>query len=335
VAVPALSAFGVHRVNQALNSVDARAPGLARLLNLPASPLPRFALLLTPRGRAVFSRTADGSDDGTGNDQIASNVKTIGTVELFLAEREFRTAQAFRAFIHLHACASIDWLETRTLRLDLEFLERTASPEAAELLLERIADCPITPDHRYVLDQLADPKRFDWPQPLGDRWLGAAYRQYGDSERALEYLRRAKLSDTEFKSAMGGVAPLTDGTIRGRVLIKGAPGVGARMGLIRAAKWRQLAGYCRPFAWRNVVTSTYADASGAFEFKNIPEGEYVVILTWGELGRDRGRPAVINPPGVIAVDRFRPIATLGAFDIRFEEPARLRPSDDAPGTTAA
>lgn len=335
VTVPAVSAFGVHRVNRALASVDAGSSGLAKLLNLPASPLPRFALLLTPRGRAVFSRTMDGTDDGTGNDRIASNVKTIGAVELFLAEREFRTVQAFRAFIHLHDCASIDWLETRTLRLDLEFLERTASPVAAELLLERIADCPITPEHRYVLDQLSDPKRFVWPQPFGDRWLGAAYRQYGDSERALEYLRRAKVSDAEFKSAMGGVAPLADGTIRGNVLIKGVPGSGARMGLVRAAKWRQLAGDCRPFAWRNVVTSTYANSRGAFQFAHIPEGEYVIILTWGELGRDRGRPAVVNPPGVITIDRFRPVRTLKPFDIRFEEPARVRPSDEEPGTTSA
>jgi hypothetical protein len=335
VTVPALSAFGIHRINRTLTSLDVGSGGLAKLLNLPASPLPRFALILTPRGRAVFSRTLDGTDDGTGNDRIASNVKTIGAVELFLAERQFRTTQAFRAFIHLHDCASIDWLETRTLRLDLEFLERTASPVAAELLLERIADCPITPDHRYVLDQLSDPKRFVWPQPFGDRWLGAAYRQYGDADRALEHLRRAKVSDAEFKSAMGGVAPLTDGAISGKALLKGAPGVGARMGLVRAAKWRQLAGECRPFAWRNVVTSTYADEKGAFKFEHIPEGEYVIVLTWGSLGRDRGRPAVVNPPGVITVDRFRPVATLKPFDIRFEEPTRVRPSDDGPGSISA
>jgi len=335
VTVPALTALGVHRINRALVSVDARTAGLARVLNLPASPQPRFALVLTPRGRARFSRTLDGTDDGSGNDRIAANRKTIGAVEEFLHRRNFRSVHAFRSFVHLHDCASLDWLESRTLSLDLEFLERAPSPVAAELLLERIADAPITPEHRRVLDQLSDPKRFVWPQPFGDRWLGAAYRQFGDSDKALEYLRRAKLSDAEFRSAMGGVAPLTNGTIRGKMLVKGRPEASARMGLVRAAKWRQLAGDCRPYTWRTVMTSVYPKKDGTYEFTNIPEGDYVVIVTWGELGRDRGRPVVFDPPGVLSVDRFRPTLTVRPFDIRFEEPAQIRPSDEEPGTTSA
>lgn len=332
---PLLTFLGARRVEAALSAVDARRPGLGRQLALEPSPLPRLALLLSPRGRAVFSRTTDGTDDGTGNDAIGANERTIKAVEKFVRDRRYRTHHTFRSFVHLHDCASLDWLTTRTLQLDLEFLERAPSPVAAQLLIEKLGDCPITPENRKVLDRLADPNVFVWPQPFGDRWLGAAYRQYGDSEKALSFLRRANLTDDEFKSAMVGIAPLVDGTIRGTAMLKGKPAAGARIGIVRAMKWRSLAGTCRPFAWRSVAASTYADEKGVFEFRNIPEGSYVLILTWSTVGRDGGRPVAINPPGIIRLDGFRSTVTLEPFDIRFESPIRVRPSDDQPGTTSA
>jgi len=317
-----------------LGQLDSETVGLAKTLGLSASPLPRMAALLVPDGRVLYSRTTDGTDDGRGQDPIACNGSTVQAVERFVAARRYRSHQMFRAFIHLHDCAAIDWLISRSLELDLEFLERAPSPVAAEVLLAKLADCPTTPEHRRILDQVADPKRFAWSEPDRSRWLGAAYRHFGDSGKALEYLRAAKLSSQEFRSAMGGIEPLVAGTVRGTMQLVGKPADGARIGLVRAGKLRELVGICRPFAWRQVAASTYADKLGRYEFRNIPEGDYVLITTWSSIGRLQGRPVAVGHPGVIQINRFRPEVTLPPVDLRFEKPTRTRPIP-RDGTTTA
>lgn len=317
-----------------LARLDSETVGLAKTLGLKASPLPRMAAVLVPDGRVLYSQTSDGTDDGRGQDRIACNGSTVQAVERFVAARHYRSHQMFRAFIHLHDCAAIDWLATRALELDVEFLERAPSPVAAEVLLAKLADCPTSPEHRRILDRVADPRQFIWKEPERSRWLGAAYRHFGDEDRALEFLRQAKLTPQEFQSAMGGVEPLVDGTVRGVVRLVGAPAGGARIGLVQVRKVREVVGVCRPFSWRQVAASTYADPQGRYEFRQIPEGDYVLIMTWGSIGRLRGRPVAVGHPGVIQINRFRPAVTLPAVDLRFEKPAQVRPIPQDGTTTA-
>lgn len=329
LALPAVSA-----VHSALNRLDAEGAGLARTLGLRASPLPRMAALFVPDGRVVYSSTTDGTDDGRGQDRIACNGDTVNAVERFVSQRRYRSHQMFRAFVHLHDCAAIDWLTTRSLELDFQFLEHAPTPVAAEVLLAKLADCPTTPEHLAILDRLADPNRFHWAEPERSRWFGAAYRHFGKSDRALEFLRRARLSGPEFRSAMAGIEPLADGTIRGELRLVGRPAEGARIGLVRAGKIGELAGVCRPFAWRQVAASTYADKQGRFEFRRIPEGDYVLVVTWSSIGRLRGRPMAVGHPGVIQINRFRPNVALPPVDLRFELPEHTPPATRDGSTTA-
>jgi hypothetical protein len=331
-AVLALPAVGA--VHAALNHLDSEGVGLARTLGLRASPLPRMAALFVPDGRVLYSNTTDGTDDGRGQDRIACNGETVNAVERFVSQRRYRSHQMFRAFVHLHDCAAIDWLTTRSLELDLQFLEHAPTPVAARVLLDKLADCPTTPEHLRFLDQLADPARFRWAEPDRSRWLGAAYRRFGKSDKALEFLRRVKLSQEEFQSALAGIEPLADGTVRGEIRLIGHPAEGARIGLVQAGKIGELAGLCRPFAWRQVAASTYADQQGRFEFRNIPEGDYVLVMTWSSIGRLRGRPVAVSHPGVIQINRFRPNASLPPVDLRFERPERTPPTTRDGSTTA-
>jgi hypothetical protein len=133
---------------------------------------------------------------------------------------------------------------------------------------------------------------------------------------------------------MAGIEPLADGTIRGELRLVGRPADGARIGLVQAGKIGELAGVCRPFAWRQVAASTYADKQGRFEFRNIPEGDYVLVLTWSSIGRLRGRPVAVGHPGVIQINRFRPNVSLPAVDLRFERPEHTPPATRDGSTTA-
>jgi len=330
----ALTAPAATLLRSSLGQLDSENVGLAKTLGLRASPLPRLAALMVPDGRVIYSRTSDGTDDGRGLDPIACNGSTVEAVERFVAARKYRSHQMFRAFGHLHDCAAIDWLVSRSVALDMEFLEHAPSPVIAELLLGKLADCPTTPEHRKVLDRLADPKLFAWSEPDRSRWLGAAYRHFGDSEKSLEYLRKVNLNSREFQSAMGGIEPLAGGVVRGEVRLVGAPAAGARIGLVRVGKSRELMGICRPFAWRQVAASTYADKQGHFEFRDISEGDYVLIMTWGSIGRLQGRPVAVGHPGVIQINRFQPEVTLPPVDLRFEKPTRTRPTPHEGTTTA-
>jgi hypothetical protein len=328
-----LTGLGAGQIQGFLSRLDVGRSGLAQLLGLQASPLQRFALIFTPRGRILYSITADGSDDGSGQDRIAANIGTVRAVERFLEQRNYRSTLAFRGFVHLHDCASLDWHTTRSLELDVLMLERAPSPVAAQLLLEKLAHCPITPENRRILDRIAEPSRFAWPQPMGPRWLGAAYQRFGDLERARQYLLHANLSETEARGYLGGIALLTNGSVRGKATVQGQPVVDVRLGLVRVDEWRSMIGICRPIEWRRVSAFTHTDKSGRFHFQNIPEGRYVLVVTGGGIGRYAGVPSVTAHPGVIELDRFHPSRELPAIDIRFVRPIRP-PGGDGGSTTA-
>lgn len=327
-----LCLLAASRAEAALRRLDVGAPGLARLLGIGSPLLHRFAVILAPDGRALYTTTTDGSDDGEGRDRIPCRLSTIQAVQHFLEARRYRTQLAFRSFVHLHDCASLDWHQTFSLEQDLAMLERGTSPVAARLLQEKLSECPVDPENRRILDTLADPARFAWPREMLP-WLARAYLRFGDKSRALAALRQASLSEAEIRAGIGAITPLADGVIRGRVTLQGAPRPGVRLGLIRADAWKEMPGFCRPYEWRRICNTTYAGPTGSFEFQRVPEGEYVLILTGGGIGRFGGQAAVSRAPGVIRMDRFHPVRELPAFDVRFVRPVEVPPGIP-PGSTA-
>lgn len=319
--------------------VDVGAGSLARLLKLEPSPLSRLAVLVAPSGRSVFSVAEDGSTfdpaavDLPGvPDRIACNGDTVKAVEEFLVRRRYRSHLVYRAYIHLNACASLDWLTTRSLQVSLEMLEKAPSPLVARTLREKISDAAITPENRAILDQLADARRFAWPEPDRSRWLGLAYRRFGDAQKAQQYLLHAQLSEAEIGMALRGLTPLSEGVVRGKLTLRGKPVPLLRVGLVSLENWRQMVGPSLAYGWRHVLAAAHTDDQGRYEFKNIPEGDYVLIITGGGIGRFGGRPEVSPSPGIIRLNRFQPTFQVPTFDLEFIRPIRA-PEGEGSRTT--
>jgi len=325
---------GERPIRTELARLGVGATSLQAELRLSPSPMNRIALLLPPRGGAVFSFTEDGSSEGP-DDRITSAGPARAAVEQFLADRRYRNTLALRAYSYLNSCRALDWESTRSLQLSLTALEQAPSPLIAQYLVEKLSECPITAENRRVLDAIADPARFEWPEREGRRRLGAAYMRFGDPARAREYLLQAQLTEEEARLMLGGVSPLADGRVNGRVTIMGRPQRNVRLGLVSARHWRLLAGFCRPIQWSLVLDAVHTDDQGRFEFAAVPEGRYVLIVTGGGIGTIGGTPAVENSPRAFNVGRYQPAVTLPDFDIRFETPTRLPPDADLGNTVSA
>ncbi len=300
-----LGCFGADRSAAALRSLDVGA-GLARRLNLPPSPLRRYALIAVPGDRVAPSSPDDGSDDGNGRDRVACSGTSVRAVEEYLRQHGARSGLADRAFFHLQACASLDWLSTLNLRTTLECLERSPSPLTVRLLLEKLEASPVTRESRAVLDRLADPSRFRLPQPRGAVWLGRLYRRYGDLKKSRSYLLGVRGQDRETLPLLAGIAPLVSGTVQGELRVPGVRQEGVRLGLVPLDRAGDLIGIRGPASWRHVLDLTYTDARGRWQFSRVPEGDYLLILTGGGIGRDPGQPVLTPNPGVLHIDRFQP-----------------------------
>ena len=73
----------------------------------------------------------------------------------------------------------------------------------------------------------------------------------------------------------------------------------------------------RPFEWRHVVTAAHTDVAGRFELTNLPQGDYLLILTGPGIIPARGRPVLSRHPGVIRVDHQQRDQTLPPIDLQF------------------
>lgn len=331
--VSVMTAFaGGARLQAETAHTDYLGKTLSQTLQLPPARGRRKALVLAPNGTALLSAPEDGSNDNNG-DRIICTPESVERVETFLRQRHFMTAHAFRAYVHLYDCAALEWNSDRELSYSLQMLETAPTPVAAQILKEQLSECAVTPESRRVLDRLADARRFTWPQPLGQRWLGVAYLRFGDLDRARSYLLHASLGSSQFRGLLGGINPLADGTVSGRVLINGrtAP---LRVGLAPAGSSLGIPGPCRPFEWRHVTVSTETAPDGRFSLRGVAEGRYVLLLSGAGIQEHRALPKV-SRVGMILVDRFHPTVELGNVELHYNEPVPISPDQGATQTAAS
>jgi hypothetical protein len=320
-----VTAGGAYPVVSSLNNMDALRRSLSRRLGLPGYELTRFAYVALPDGSVQVSIAPDGSANEDGWDRIACTGETVKAVETFLERRNWRTQLGLRAWMHLHACASIDWLKSRNMDLAMQLIDQAPSPVAVQRLLDMLENCPSSLENRKYLDQLADSSRFHWLSDDGPRWLGLAYLRFGDAEKARALLMNAGLEPEEFRRILTGVTPIADGKVTGKVTIEGVPEEGLRLGLVRLEHVDRMAGLQPPYEWRAVLASVYTRKDGSFTFDDIPEGRYALVMTGGPVGRRRGVPKV-TPPGEILVDRFHAVADVNTLDLYFDpEPVQPPP----------
>lgn len=322
----AIAVVGTQQGHAALQRMDVGATSLAARLGLQSSPLERYAAILAPDGSVIPAVTEDGVSEGP-EDRIGSSGEARAKVAGYLEERHYRTTLAERAFRYLDGCRGLDWESLYSLQLRLEVLEKAPTPLASRLLLERLGDCAVTPEAKAVLDRIADPNLFYWPEPEGSRRLGAAYVRFGDLERGRRYLLKAQLDPEQTQVLLGGMNPLADGVVRGKVTVDGKPLQNIRLGLIGDQEWPRMAGLRPAYSWSAVIEAAHTDARGNFEFRNIPEGRYVLAITGARIGTTRGWE-VDRTPGVIEVNRFAPQVTVPKFDVRSPGPTVVPPGTD-------
>jgi hypothetical protein len=237
----------------------------------------------------------------------------------YMRRREFQSALAFEAFVHLHDCASLNWDSAESLRVDLANLEQNPQPVFANLLLEKLFTCAVSPENRAFLRQAADPARFPHT-PGWLRTLGLAHHRFGDWETATRMLRQAGVSSGEIEEALGDTPVLTTGVISGRITINGSPRSRLAVGLLPADRWRTLVGTPRPFELRWVAASTSTDREGRFRLDHLGGGDYLLIVM-GDPARLplRDSQAEVKPtPGVLRLDSERPSRDVGTVEIRLE-----------------
>lgn len=321
--------------HSAVDRLDVFMPSLAARLDLKASPHVRFGVLMAPDGSTPYTQVPDGSGEGRW-DAIACNGKTIEAVEQYLQKTRYRTALAYRGYVHLHDCASLDWMSTTVLERNMAMLRNAPVPVAAQLLLEKLKGCPITPANKAYLDELADPAKFTWKDPQkGKQTLGGLYLRFGEMDRAREYLLDAGLNQGELRGLLGGLSRLTNGTITGKITMHGRAVPWVRIGVVDAdpGTWSQMLTEPRAHSWRQVSAVAHTNDRGEFKLEHLAQGRYLLVVTGGDIGRLVGVALVKNHPGVIELDQFRPTQRLKPIDLQIRPlPRRQRPR--WPSTTA-
>jgi hypothetical protein len=261
---------------------------------------------------------------------VSADDGTVRRTWDYLQRRRFRTAVAWHALVHLHDCASLRWDSDESLRVDLAALDQNPMPIFAGLLMEKLSQCATSPANHALLRQVAAPGRFR-PDLGWLRTLGLLQHRFGDEAAATTTLRRSGLTPAQVRQALGAGAPLTTGSIAGRIEVDGHTGSGLLVGVLPAARWQTLIGAPRPFELRWVAAAAPTDTEGRFRLRELGEGEYVLIVM--------GEPALLpvhgqgaraaHAPGLLHLDLRHPSHDLGTLRIITRPRAGAPPGADA------
>jgi hypothetical protein len=240
----------------------------------------------------------------------------------YLRRRNYQCAAAMNAFVHLHDCASLRWDSAESVRVALANLQRNPQPIVAHLLLEKLFTCATSPENRALLRQAADPARFR-PDPEWLRTLGALHDRFGDRAAAIRLLQQAGLGPAEMRNALGPAAPLTSGTLSGRIMVNGRPGTGLTAGLLPAQHWQTLVGTPNPFELRWVAAAAPTDAGGRFCLRDLGQGPAVLIVMGDpeHLPLRGPRARSDRAPGLFRLDAAHPTRDVGTIRIETSRPA--------------
>lgn len=234
----------------------------------------------------------------------------------YLRRRQYHSAAAYDAFVHLHDCASLRWDSAESLRVDLADLEHNPQPVFAGLLLEKLSTCATSPENHALLREASDSRRLR-PDPAWLHNLGLLHLRFGERTEAARLLRQAGLAPAELERALGREAPLTTGLVTGRILVNGRTAAGLMVGLLPGRRWETLVGTPRPFEHRWVVAAARTDAGGRFRLRDLGEGSYVLIVMGDPLQlplRESGARADASP-GLIELSAHHPAPDLGTIRI--------------------
>jgi hypothetical protein len=215
---------------------------------------------------------------------LLADAQTSHKIEGFLQDRGFATSLSDPAFMTMHDAASLRWDSEESLRID--YLRLTTCPNAQfmRVFIEKLQSCPATPECAKYADLLADEWKFYFETRDSMVSMGDIFARFGLKEKAAKWYRRAQIPPARIDEILPARTMFANGIITGRLVQKGRPAAGARIGVVPTRSLEQIMssriapGLIRPFWLRWVGSNATTGPDGQFTIDNIVAGNYRLIL---------------------------------------------------------
>jgi hypothetical protein len=298
--------WGAGGVEQAARVPDAKAPALIAV---------SFSFNKLPRYSALPWKVKSGWD-GRGTAATAANAAALA---------EYGAARALTS--RYGVSALIRAFEIRALLWDSEaaFLPLRSDPRTDQYFMARFMErawlsraAPVTAANRARLAAISDEKAYQL-RGRSALALAHAWTRFGDLKRAAALRDLAVATGVSAKPAelaLPAKAPLANGRVSGRLVLKGRPAKGARVGLFAARNREGLSLTEGSGLLVSLAAAATLGADGAFSFGDLGAGDYTIAFLVPESELHPQIPSTGSPhPGLITLDAAHPRRDLGTISI--------------------
>lgn len=237
-------------------------------------------LLVLTEGKAPSHETVEVPLDMPGD--VAATEESLALLERFADLRSVHRQAALRLAYTGRALLA----DAEATRKAAFAAARAGDPLARLLLLGSLAHAPATAGNRELLRGLADEGRWR-AGPHAAFLLAKAFARFGDLKAAEHWLGKASLGASGIPAGLLG-RPKTarPAAVRGRFVLEGS---GRDLGKgLRAALYARERTEPFELSAMTLAASTVLGSKGGFEFKDMPAGDYALVLVLGARrpGRD-------------------------------------------------
>jgi hypothetical protein len=336
--------YEVERPRAATGIADGMIPGAAlmREAKIPAPKRESAPILLFLRRGTANVRQLRYTEDGLPLDK-----NTEKPVLDFLESRRYHTALSWVALKHLYNLGTGNFDVTSAMQACMTSMDK--APHAYQIIqtLEMmLSTCAATPENLAILEELADPTRFSFPDRASARLMGDLYLRFGEATKALAWYRSAEMPKSFLHRVQTSKPMFRMGQISGIFKLNGKPLSGMRVGVhpirlnglprrlepvVLNSTQELFSPYFnprfplfprfhpRPFLLRWIIAGATTDQNGAFKITHLTEGEYELVCTLpSNVELDPpfdNRLKIKNPPGACYVSYNTPNINTGVAEI--------------------
>lgn len=198
-----------------------------------------------------------------------------------LQAQDGRTSVAKQLWFQLHDSATWRWQPTEALRIARQQLASPSStPVFGTCLLEALHRLPPSAAAKAALDELLAGQAWGYPSKEARAEVMRLAWRFGRLEEALPLLGPDE--QEEFEKLRRQPPPGQGNTVSGRLTLEGKALADVQVGLVRDEDWEVLMRASQRWltAWqqRLVIASSTTSADGRFEFPDLFDGSYHLLL---------------------------------------------------------
>ncbi len=286
----------------------------------------------------------------------------------FLKKRNYMTSLSWICLKHIYNVGASNFDTNKSLSACMLSLQKAPhSYQIMTTLQMMLFTCAATKDNLVIVDQLADERYFTHFDRASKRVMGDLYLRFGESEKAMDWYRRAEMPKSYVRRVQTSKPMFNVGRITGTLILNGKPLAGVKVGvhpvrlnglpktlemLVLRSGGELFAPFedpryplfprfhPRPFALRWVTAGTTTDQKGKFTIDHLIEGEYELVCALPdnialELPFD-SRMKIKNPAEAVTLNYNVPVKELGTMEITapvskntltFDSPKNKQPAD--------